>query len=236
VKTLFVLLIFVISIHFDCCAQSKDSSESSNITQQIINKTFPARYIEAGLSAIAYKGDLSSKYANWSSALNIAIRWNKKKRLNGHINLMIGKVTGQNYEIQYSDNATPPNTANNFFKSSIFSLNYDLQVNLIKKEHFILYIGQGIGLLRFLPKDENNESLIDKGRTRAKNETYNNLSIILPSHAGFIFTLKNNFGIGFQAGWLNPVTDYIDNISELSNYAKKDNLLAYKFSFLIPMH
>lgn len=186
--------------------------------------------MEVGISPISYKGDLSQGYQKWSSAFHIGIKNNFKQKWNGHFDLMIGKVQGQNPD--YTFGTSTPNT---FFSTSLISLNYDLQFNIIKKKNFILYISQGIGLLRFIPKDEFNSSLSDKFNTRAKNETYNNVSFIFPHSIGFMYFLPNNYGAGFQIGRLVPTTDYIDNISQLSSYKKPDNLLMIKFSFYAPI-
>lgn len=186
--------------------------------------------MEAGISPVSYKGDLSQGYQKWTSAFQAGFKKNVKKRLNGHFNLMVGTITGQNPVYGYP-NATP----NQYFKTNFAALNYDLQYNLIKTSHFILYISQGIGLMRFNVKDDRNENLSDKFSTRAKNETYNNIAFIFPQHIGFMYFLKNNYGAGVQVGRLTPATDYLDNISKLSTYKKPDNILAVRFSFIVPV-
>jgi hypothetical protein len=190
------------------------------------------KFIEIGVSPISYKGDLSQGYQKWTSGFHIGIKKNNKKKLNGHFNLMIGNVIGQNINYSFASNTGTPTR---FFKSSLIALNYDLQFNLIKKDNFILYISQGVGLLRFTPKDEENNDLGQKFNTRAKNETFNNIALMLPHSIGVMYFLKNNYGGGFQIGRLTPTTDYIDNISQLSSYKKPDNIIMVKFTFIAPL-
>lgn len=191
-----------------------------------------SKFVELGISPLSYKGDLNQGYQKWTSAFHIGLKKNNKKKLNGHFNFMMGSVTGQNINYVYpSATATP----NSYFKSSIVSFQYDVQYNLIKKDHFILYISQGIGLLRFVIRDEDNNDLSDKFNTRAKNETFNNIAFFFPHSIGFMYFLSNNYGVGFQAGRLSPASDYLDNISQLSDYKKPDNILAFKFTILAPL-
>jgi hypothetical protein len=190
-----------------------------------------SKFIELGISPLSYKGDLSQGYQKWTSAFHIGLKRNTNKKINGHFDLMIGSVTGQNINYSFNTSATP----NSFFKTNLISVNYDIQYNILKKEHYILYISQGIGLMRFVPKDEFNEELIDKFDTRAKNETFNNIAFMFPQSVGIMYFLKNDYGVGFQVGRLTPTTDYIDNISKLSNYKKPDNIFMFKFSFLAPI-
>jgi hypothetical protein len=191
-----------------------------------------SKFLEVGISPLSYKGDLSQGYQKWTSAFHIGLKRNTKKRMNGHFNLMIGTVNGQNGNYSFPSSTAIPNQ---FFKSSLMSFNYDVQYNLIKKDHFILYISQGIGLIRFTPKDEDNNDLSDKFNTRAKNETFNNIAFMFPQSIGCMYFLKNNYGVGFQLGRLTPTTDYIDNISQLSEYSKPDNILMVKFSVIAPL-
>lgn len=195
------------------------------------------RFLEIGVGATAYKGELNSRYDYWASSLQIGIKFNKKKRLNSHLNLTIGNVVGQNYQYQFSSANVPVGTAtpNQYFKTSIFSFQYDLQYNFIKKSNFMLYISQGIGFLRFVPKDEEGKELQDQRNTRANNETYNNTTLTLPLSFGAIYLLKNGYGFGIQASYLFPQTDYIDNISSWGHESGKDKIAIVKFWFAIPL-
>jgi hypothetical protein len=192
------------------------------------------RFLEIGVSANAYKGDLANNYQKWSSAFQAGLKLNFKNRLNSHFNVAVGSITGQNINYTFPDEINPA-TPNVFFKTSFVAANYDLQLHLLKYKGWMIYISQGFGLIRFEPKDEQNKSLQNNFGTQASNETYNNISLILPTQAGISYVFKNGYGINLQTGWLNQQTDYIDNISEWGNRQKKDNTLWFRFACMAPL-
>ncbi|HEY8401924.1 MAG TPA: hypothetical protein VIK89_11715 [Cytophagaceae bacterium] len=193
------------------------------------------RFAEAALSANSYKGDLHSNYQKWTGAFHAGILLNHKYRLNGHFGLMAGTIMGDNADYQFTDNSGNTATPNTFFKTSIIALNYDIHLNLLKKNNYIVYLTQGAGLLRFSPKNELNEELTGQFNTRAKNETYSNITLFFPTGIGAIYLFPNGYGAGFQATYLNTTSDYLDNISQYGHRQKKDNVLSYRFSFYIPI-
>jgi hypothetical protein len=194
------------------------------------------RFFEIGISANAYKGDLSASYQKWTPAFQAGLKLNFKKRINSHINLAIGSVSGENLNYTVSSESTTPTaTPNTFFKTSFVAVNYDLQVHLLKYKGFMLYVSQGLGIIRYEPKDAQNKKLLDVFTSRASNESYSNVSAVLPTQMGVNYVLSNGYGFGFQAGWLNLQNDYIDNISLWGNRQKKDNALLYRFTFMVPL-
>jgi hypothetical protein len=211
------------------------------ITAQInppVQTTPSDKFIEMGIAAVAYKGDLNHSYEKFTSCFHLNLHFKKNdRRINPFIGLMIGNVTGQNptYSFAPGDTNAATPTPNKFFKTSLLSINFGFLISIIRKENFNFYVGLGLGLMRLNPKDEDNKSLTDQFNTRADNETYNNFTVMLPTFAGMTYRFKNDYRVGFQAGWLNPTTDYIDNISVWGNRQKKDNILSYKFSFYIPL-
>lgn len=84
-------------------------------------------------------------------------------------------------------------------------------------------------------KDEYGNSFQNQLTSRAADETYGNVTIMLPTQAGAMYLLPNGYGAGIQGGWANPQTDYLDNISQWGNRSKKDNLFWLKFQFVVPM-
>ncbi|MFN6944905.1 MAG: hypothetical protein ACK4ND_08135 [Cytophagaceae bacterium] len=193
----------------------------------------PTRFLEIGYSANSYRGDLNPNFHQWTSAFHLGLKLNYKERLNGHVNFMAGSVVGQNHDFSFTDSRDPRPV--NYFRTSILSLNYDLQFHIIKTPRFMLYLSQGIGAFRFIPRNEEGEDLSLKTNTRARNEEYANIALFFPSNIGAIYLFPNHFGAGFQIGFMNPTTDYIDNLSQLSNNQRKDNVMMAKFLFLIPL-
>ncbi|MBC7451678.1 MAG: outer membrane beta-barrel protein [Cytophagales bacterium] len=190
-------------------------------------------YFTFGFGGTSYRGDLTNCYESWGGTFNAGIVLNKKKRMNGYLHLMIGGVRGENPTYVYKND--PSATPNQYFKTALFSVGYELRINIIKKDFFNLYLSPGIGILRYNPKDQYNESYADQFSTRAKNETYSNVSVILPIKIGSSYFLESGYGIGIDAGFLNPMTDHIDNISQWGNRSKKDNLLQINLMLYVPL-
>ncbi len=196
--------------------------------------SMPTRFFELGASTNSYKGDLSHSYSQWSNGIHVGILLNKKKRVNGHFNLMFGSAIAQNPNYFFDDGADPQPTPNKFARVKMYTLNYDLHLNLYKKNHLIVYLYQGIGLIRFDPRDTENKKLQDQLNTRAQGETYANISILLPHGIGAMYVSNPGFGVGFQAGFLNTQTDFLDNVSKWGDRKKNDNVLSYKLTVYVP--
>ncbi|MDQ3536201.1 MAG: hypothetical protein M3421_11305 [Bacteroidota bacterium] len=192
-------------------------------------------FLQLGPTANAYKGDLQDSYENWGSSFHLGLKLNKKKRLNGAFLLSMGSVTGQSLNPNFSISENTSIEPNRFFRSTIITGQYDLQVNLIKNARWIVFLSQGIGLIRYNPKDDQGNRLLEMSNTRASNEDYSNISIMFPTQAGVIYTLQNNFGFGLQAGYLNLLTDYLDNISEIGNKPGNDNIFILRLSLMVPI-
>lgn len=196
----------------------------------------PKHFIEAGISPSSYRGDLNSSFQQWTAIYNAGIKFYKKKRFNGNINLFAGNVMGQNGRYEFNPDLNPSPTPNTSFKTTVIGVNYDLQLNLIKRKWGCFFISQGIGLMRFTPKDQNNAKLQNKLSTRAKGEDYNNMTFVFPTKVGLMLFLPSWYAIGLQAGYLNPTSDYLDNISNWGVRKKKDNILTIKLSVFIPLN
>jgi hypothetical protein len=193
----------------------------------------PTLYATVGFGGTSYRGDLVNKFESWGGTFHAGLTFNKKKRVNGYIHLMVGGVRGNNDS--YVFNSTETATPNTYFKTSLISIGYELRINILKRESFRLYVSPGFALLRYDPKDEYKQSYANQFSTRAKGETYSNVSLMLPIKIGGSYYLTNGYGIGLDAGFLNPLTDYIDNISQWGNKSKKDNLLQLNLLLYIPI-
>ena len=192
----------------------------------------PTKLLEIATSLNAYKGDLGLPYSKWASSFYLGLRMNKNDIGNFYVNISIGNVIGQ--QINYMPPRGKQGTPNTFFKTDMIIVNAGLQFNLITQKRFVLYLSQGIGLLRYSPRDSEMKDLIDQQNTREKNEIYTNNTIILPTKLGVMYYFKSGFGVGNEIGFMNPRTDYIDNISALAN-PNKDNILTWRFSFYTPL-
>lgn len=190
-------------------------------------------FIQLGLSANSYKGDLQDTYDKLSSGFHFGLRAHGEKRVNGELLFHVGSLTGQNVSFTTTE---PDVSPNRFFKTRLFSGHFNLNFNLIRKDNFRLYLSQGIGLLSYQPENDLGEKLINLPSTRVSGESYTTNSLILPTALGALYTFKNGFGFALRLSYLNPQTDYLDNISIIGIDDKNDRILQTNFSFLIPFH
>lgn len=193
------------------------------------------REIHFGIGPASYSGDLGKAYSQSALMVNIGLKLNKDKKLNGNFRLSFGSVTGQELDYITTDNTGVPATPNTFFKSSFIALNYEAQYNFLDKKNYKIYFSQGIGLFRFNPEDQSGNNLIDQPDTRSLGEDYRNLIIQLPTQIGAKYYLPNEFAIGVQFGFLNPITDYIDNLGVWGNKNGNDNILVVQFELHAPI-
>jgi hypothetical protein len=193
------------------------------------------RLLYLGASANAYRGDLSDDVIRAKPGLVAGIRFNGEKKLNGNIALGIGSVLADNPD--YSPNEKPENIrVNRYARTSFFNLNLDLQYKVINTESWQLYLSQGFGFFRFKPFNQDDEALQSANSSRLPDESYGNLTVMLPTQVGAIYLLPNQWGIGIQAGLLNPLTDYLDNIKELGNRSGNDNVMQTRLLLYVPLN
>ena len=175
---------------------------------------------------------MAASYDKWTPAIRVGILYNKRKRINGAVRASLGYVVGENLDRYLQGQPEKPNT---YFNTTVFTLQYDLRYNLLKRNWGLWYISQGFGIIRFTPHDRNGDPLVDNKASREQGEEYNDLSTILPTVFGFVWLHKSGFGLGLEAGWLNLTTDYIDNVSALSNSNQEDNIATININVLIPV-
>lgn len=207
----------------------------SCVSTASLAQQFPT-FLSLGTGPVAYKGDLNERYDKLGTSFQMSIFLNKKKRTNGEFNISIGKLTGQNKDYTFDGEMTSDVKINTFIITNFTAVSYNLHVNFVSMSNLKIYGGLGIGLMRFNPRNVKDENLLDIPETRLPDESYVNTVFAFPLQLGFYYYLKNGFGAGFQANLMNPQTDYLDNIGQLGNRSKKDNILSYKFNLLIPIH
>ncbi|MGB0524406.1 MAG: outer membrane beta-barrel protein [Flammeovirgaceae bacterium] len=190
-------------------------------------------FFQLGVSANSYKGDLQESYDKLSSGFHFGVRVHGDKRVNGGLLFHAGSLTGQNVRFVSAD---PSITPNSFFKTRLLSGQFNLNINIIKKDNFRLFISQGIGLLNFQPENDLGEQLLDLPDTRSFGESYTNNALILPTALGVLYTLKNGFGLALRFTYLNPQTDYLDNISTLGPDDNNDRVFQTNLTLLVPFN
>jgi len=189
------------------------------------------KFLVVGVNALSYKGSLQNSYARWTPGIQVGLRFQKKKNLNGMLSATFGKVIGEDRTYvkpsRFSDQIQPVSR----FQTSVFSLQYEAQFLLFRHKGLRIFTSLGLGLFRYEPQDWDGNSLVEKDRTRNKDESYSKNAIQFPIQFGFQYWFPNEMGLGFQAGWLNPVSKYIDNMSDLANNEVSDNVATIRFQF-----
>ncbi|MCC5944466.1 MAG: hypothetical protein JJT94_05985 [Bernardetiaceae bacterium] len=198
----------------------------------------PKLFLELGMSADAYRGDLQNRFRSWGRTFHIGAVWNKDALIAPATSLSIGRIQGSNHLF----NASMPDSLllegtqpNRSFYTNFVALQAELRIQFLRHERYTLYIAPGIGLLNFTPRDDNGNALADQNNTRNFTEIYNSNAIMLPIRIGGHYIFENGFGFAANMGFLNPFTDYLDNISELGNPDRRDQVLSMKFSLLVPI-
>lgn len=183
--------------------------------------------LNLGYSVNAYKGDFSG-YSKARNAFHLSVILNREKRVSGELNFRVGGLAAET--IHYNE---PIAT---FVKTNYFSLNYGLNIRAVSiKKHTTIHLVPGLGIIRFTPKDFAGNSLADLSSTRSSGEEFSNVALILPIKLQVRHRFSHRMGATLEAGFLNTRTDYLDNISQLSDPARMDNVLFLNFglSFLL---
>ncbi|MEP2024895.1 MAG: hypothetical protein ABJH98_14145 [Reichenbachiella sp.] len=219
---------FFLFLLIGCLLASYESQSQDSLQRK-------RKEIHVGIGPAFYSGDLGSAYSSGSLLFNFGLKLNKDKKLNGNIKVAIGSISGQELDYTTTDNTGITATPNTYFKTSFFGLNYEAQYNFVHREQLKVYISQGIGLFRFNPKDQYDNDLIDQPDTRPIGESYRNMIIQLPTQLGAKYYLPNDFAFGIQFGFINPITDYLDNLGIWGNKNGNDNILSIQFEIHAPI-
>lgn len=190
-------------------------------------------FLTFSVSPSSYSGDVGNAFQKWTSIYEIGLKLNKKQRINGKISVAWGRLQGQEENLGITTAATIGR--NNFFNTSFFKFQYELQLNLFKSKNFAFFIAQGIGAWQFTVRNQAGDNLQDIRSSRAANEDFDNLTLILPSSLGAYYLFDNGYGFGLQLAYLNPRTDYIDNVSQLGNKGGNDQVFQAGFQVFIPL-
>lgn len=193
------------------------------------------KYFFGGFGAMAYKGSLATSYARWTPAITVGIRFEKKKNVNGMLALTIGKIIGEDRSYVAPANTPEGVLPVNRFETHFFSLHYEAQIVLFRYRSFRFFTSPGIGFLRYTPKDWSGNALIDRTKTRKSSESYSQNAFVFPIHIGIRYTFANEVALGFEAGWMNTRTKYLDNMDALSTRSGSDNIANLRFQFFLPI-
>ncbi|MGJ3234799.1 hypothetical protein [Marivirga sp.] len=186
----------------------------------------------AGISfgASIPRTDLEPTYKKPGVQFSAFMQFTPNRWLNIGFRLNVGEVQSENRDVRFFDQSEFQ--INDFAKSNYQSLHVEPSFHLIKKPNYSVYLSQGFGFLRFLVYDREGNNLANQLNSRDQGEDYSNFTVLLPTTLNAYYFLSNDFGFQFRTGWLNPQTDYLDNISNFGNPENNDNLFILQFSII----
>ncbi|MGM0580461.1 MAG: hypothetical protein ACQETL_07265 [Bacteroidota bacterium] len=176
------------------------------------------------------KTDLEPSYKKPGVQLSAFMQFTPNRWLNVGIWLSTGEVQSENREVRFFDQSEFQ--INDFARTSYQSLHVEPSLHLIKKLNYSVYLSQGFGFMRFAVFDRDNNNLANQLDSRSQGEDYSNFTVLLPTTLNAYYFLPNDFGLHLKTGWLNPQTDYLDNISTFGNPDNNDNLFIIQLSII----
>lgn len=193
----------------------------------------PHRYLELGTAALAYHGSFQPNgYALSGQMFSASLQTLSERRITTRIFAGIGHVSGGDPSVRPISEDIRPNKT---FRTQLITAGLDLQVNVLRHPRYRLYISQGIGLFRFVPRDAEGRELSNLRSSRARDESYSGNTVHLPTGIGGCYVLQNGYSLSAHWSLLNPQTNYLDNAHNLVNPGTADNLMALRIGVLIPL-
>ncbi|SMG28619.1 hypothetical protein SAMN05661096_01722 [Marivirga sericea] len=186
----------------------------------------------AGLSfgtSIA-KTDLEPSYKKAGVQLSAYMQFTPNRWLNVGFWFSAGEVQSENRNVRFFDQSEFQ--INDYARTNYQSLHVEPSFHILKKSNYSLYLSQGFGFMRFAVYDKDSQNLADRLDSRSQGEDYSNFAVLLPTTLNAYYFLPNDFGAHLRTGFLNPQTDYLDNISIFGNPENNDNLFILQLSIL----
>lgn len=182
-----------------------------------------------GFGGASYRGDLQSSYHGFSLEGSVYFLLNPEAGFSAGFMAYAGNVAGENPDLMP---VALPNgnyvTPNRYFTTNYQGLAFMPRVRLYGRWGMGIWLSQGVGLLRFSPLSAEGEALLDAADTRAPNEFYGASAIHFPTLLQLGYGWPNGLQWQVQAGLMNPITDYLDNIGELGTRDGFDRMLVLR--------
>lgn len=176
------------------------------------------------------KTDLAPSYKKPGVQLSAFLQFIPNRWLNVGLWFSAGEVQAENREVRFFDQSEFQ--INDFARSNYQSLHVEPSFHLLKKTNYSIYLSQGFGFMRFSVYDRDNNNLANQLNSRSQGEDYSNFTVLLPTTLNSYYFLPNNFGVAVRTGFLNPQTDYLDNISNFGNPENNDNIFILQLSII----
>jgi len=186
--------------------------------------------IGGGAGGAGYMGDLNISNPVKVSGISAGIF--VKRNFDGYLSLKLG----YNYGVI---SAADSNSSNPQFRQRNLSFTTTLsEVSLIGEFNFMEYIPQigknsftpyiflGVADLGFTPTTIYNGQKYDLSTmaTEGEKKPYSTTAFSIPYGAGMKYNFTGKFTVGFEIGYRNPNTDYLDDVSGNYYYSGHNNI------------
>lgn len=185
-----------------------------------------------GFSGLAYRGDFTQNDGDFLRVypgLNVALQFDGPRRLQLQLRLGYGHVQEQSDRQQIpvlpGNGVDVPDTIpNHYFRTSLFMPDLRLRFRFIRQGPVQPYIGVGIGLVVYDPRDESGNLLADNILSRRLGENYDAMTANFPLMAGCDFRLNELLGLGLLYTFRPTQTDFLDNVGSLGRDEGRDQI------------
>lgn len=184
-----------------------------------------------GMSGIQYVGDLTEdalSLRRFEPVGSLSLQFDQQKRFWPQLNIGFGRMVEQADGLAFPD--VQDVSPNRFVETSLFYTEFGLNVRIIRHGPVQPYLGAGVGLLFFQPKDQEGNFLAENIFTRQLDETYGSSTAYLPLTAGVVTRLGEHLSLGLSYTHKRTASDYLDNIGQLGGRAGNDHLHQIQFT------
>lgn len=184
--------------------------------------------IGIGYAANTYIGDLNAneKMHRFYPGIHLSLGFETQKVIMPGFNLFIGKFIAQTRNLPPVEGRQP----NSFVKTPFVNASFSLKIRPLFKSPISPFIGLGLGLLHFTPKNEQNQNFSTLLSTRLPGESYASNTLNFPFNLGVDFKLSRNFSLGLNYYYVLTTTDYLDNIGKLGVESGNDQMMHLSLS------
>lgn len=183
----------------------------------------PSLQIGAGLTGYSYAGDFTvgeADYRRVYPGANLSLQFLGKRPLQLQVQVGFGKILEQ----QDKPNLFLPSEVkpNSFFQTSLFSTELRLRYRFFHRRRIQPFLGAGIGMLFFTPRDMEGNFLSENIFTRVDQEDYETTVPVIPLMGGVLLNINQRLSLGLDYTYRLVQSDYLDNIGQLGQQAGND--------------
>ena len=186
-----------------------------------------------GVGGVAFRGDLQEQYQGYSLEGSLYLVLNSEAFFSPSVLINVGSITAQNPNVEAvflpnGDRITPPR----FVRTSFQGIAFLPRFRLVSYGPLRVHAAAGVGLFRYVPRDAEGNEWLSAFDSRLSSESFSPSAIQIPLKLQVGWRWPTGLQWQAQASLLNPITDYVDNLSQLGTLPGNDNLLAFRLMIL----